>query len=564
MKFIKCVVFAIVVLLPCLLLAQQQGKMTIEGKIAKGNTVNVTYQPANGPLKGEDVYVLFSDINFSKQKSQYQNLKLNHRDSVWTTTVTIPDTADAIGMLFNNNNEVYDLRAMYKLNSAARIAPRKESDFEVFINWFSSYGSAADVNALKKQRNQKFKNGKWHMDQLYGRFLSASTADSMIYLFKAFRKQFPKYYLVENYNRDIMYSGIAEKMAQEKRWNRYQAYSGYLSEKAAIALERQLASRMLYKGEDLKRAEVLAFDALKRTRRPALNDTTGVQGFRKYVIQDSITKYAETLLLYAGLAYKNQHYQNGLPFAKEAAIDVLKEQNNKAYELYLKLLAKSGASSAAMAAIEQHYKAGKVTDDELEPALKEVYLKESNDPAGFPPYYAALTVSMMNQVKKQLQKDRISIKAPGFILPGLDGRMVNLDSLKGKTVVLDFWATWCVYCKLSFPAMQETMNNFQNNNNVVFLFIDTREGLKDEAKLREEISGYLTANQFRFNVLLDQKLKGPNDNEVVSAFKVSGLPTKIIIDPDGNISFFEVGYNGGHNELVRRLSAMIELTQENK
>jgi thiol-disulfide isomerase/thioredoxin len=135
----------------------------------------------------------------------------------------------------------------------------------------------------------------------------------------------------------------------------------------------------------------------------------------------------------------------------------------------------------------------------------------------------------------------------------LDGKNINVEDLKGKVVVVDFWATWCGPCKASFPAMQKMVNKYKEDPNIKFVFIDTWE--KGENK-KKEAADFITTNKYSFHVLLD------NEDKVVAQFKVDGIPTKFVIDKNGNIRFKAVGFDGSDDKLVDELTAMIELASE--
>ena len=63
----------------------------------------------------------------------------------------------------------------------------------------------------------------------------------------------------------------------------------------------------------------------------------------------------------------------------------------------------------------------------------------------------------------------------------------------------------------------------------------------------------MTSKRYTFDVLMD------NDSKVVEQFKVSGIPTKFVLDKEGNIRFKAVGYNGDNDKLVEELTNMIAL-----
>lgn len=109
----------------------------------------------------------------------------------------------------------------------------------------------------------------------------------------------------------------------------------------------------------------------------------------------------------------------------------------------------------------------------------------------------------------------------------MEGKKVKLSDLKGKIIVLDFWATWCGPCRSSFPNMQKLVNDYKNHN-VEFLFIDTWEGNQEE-KVKNKVTEFLKDKNYTFNVLYDFT------SEVSKQYKIKGIPAKIVIDKEGNI-----------------------------
>ncbi|HRO71247.1 MAG TPA: TlpA disulfide reductase family protein, partial [Chitinophagaceae bacterium] len=129
----------------------------------------------------------------------------------------------------------------------------------------------------------------------------------------------------------------------------------------------------------------------------------------------------------------------------------------------------------------------------------------------------------------------------------------SASSLKGKVVVVDFWATWCGPCKASFPGMQKMVSKYKDKDDVRFIFVDTWERVENKEK---NAADFIAGNKYSFHVLMD------NDNKVVEDFKVEGIPTKFVIDKDGLIRFKSVGFDGSDDKLVKELTAMIEMAAD--
>ncbi len=123
-----------------------------------------------------------------------------------------------------------------------------------------------------------------------------------------------------------------------------------------------------------------------------------------------------------------------------------------------------------------------------------------------------------------------TLEAKNFTKKNLHGETVSLASLKNKIVVLDFWATSCAPCRASFPATQAIINKYKDDNEVVFLFIDTWER-KDFKTMKKEAAAFIAKNKYSFQVLPDDK------NTVVADYKAEGIPASFIINKKGEIVF---------------------------
>ena len=147
--------------------------------------------------------------------------------------------------------------------------------------------------------------------------------------------------------------------------------------------------------------------------------------------------------------------------------------------------------------------------------------------------------------------------APDFTLCTLQGDSITLSSLKGKIVILDFWATWCGPCKASFPAMHKASLLFDKKD-VVFLFINTLEKRKD---LKTIVQNYLSEKGYDFTVLFDMQDRMTKKYSVIESYGAKGIPAKYIIDAKGNIRFRLLGFSGSDEKTVKELELMIKKCQ---
>ena len=121
-----------------------------------------------------------------------------------------------------------------------------------------------------------------------------------------------------------------------------------------------------------------------------------------------------------------------------------------------------------------------------------------------------------------LQGDGIGTVAPDFILPTVDGKQVKLSSLRGKAVLLNFWATWCAPCKVEIPWFMELEKEYGPQGLVVVGVAMDDGGAKDVVPFAKDMK-------------IDYTLLVGNDAVADQYGGVAGLPTTFYVDREGKI-----------------------------
>ena len=115
----------------------------------------------------------------------------------------------------------------------------------------------------------------------------------------------------------------------------------------------------------------------------------------------------------------------------------------------------------------------------------------------------------------------IGKRALDFKLQTLAGDSILLSGLRGKPVLVNFWATWCVPCKTEMPYLQQ-INDSYSSKGLVVLTVDWKEK-------PETIQKFMTSNNLSMTVAMDI------DGKVAQAYAVGAIPTTFLIDKDGII-----------------------------
>jgi len=156
-----------------------------------------------------------------------------------------------------------------------------------------------------------------------------------------------------------------------------------------------------------------------------------------------------------------------------------------------------------------------------------------------------------NFIGKQLGKKLTALEAgaPGkmasnFSTTDMNGKTISLNDFKGKYVLLDFWATWCVPCRASHPHLRNIYSKYKDKGlDIVGISDDdTRVALWKKAITTDSIGAW---HQVLGGGDVNKKMKGEsNPNDIMEQYGISALPTKILIDPNGKILARVVGDDG--------------------
>ncbi|MDB5354255.1 MAG: Redoxin domain protein [Phycisphaerales bacterium] len=135
---------------------------------------------------------------------------------------------------------------------------------------------------------------------------------------------------------------------------------------------------------------------------------------------------------------------------------------------------------------------------------------------------------------------------PGDPLPALDSYKLEgklPDTLKGRVILLDFWASWCRPCKESFPAMQELHKQYAGRGlTIIAVNVDEK---------REDMDRFLKAANVSFTVVRDPGQK------LVAAADVPAMPTSFLIDRSGKIRSVHKGFV--RDETMKQYQEQIQL-----
>ncbi len=509
---------------------------TKEGEKIPGSSSAIAYYPINYG----DNYGILGDINaamsiIKEDLESYPELKAN-----WELPY--------LQLAYKNDKEEAKKLIDQYAASLGKKSNVSEKEYTSVLQFYSMIGEEAKVDSIKAEALAKFPKGSTANYEMIEQFKQEDDLDKKAEIFKKYSEANIK----SGNLGDYMAGTLARNYYQQKDMANFDKYLSKVEDKARRASTlNNLAWPLAESGENLDEAEKMSKKSLELITdlQKNLDDKPEFYTKNQYdkSLKSSYSMYADT---YAYILFKQGKIKEAIAYQEKTH-----DRDTEGNQRYIEYLIADNQFETVKDKAESFIKSGHA-NEKIKEAYRTTYLKLNPSATDVEENIIAFEKEAYATQVAEIEKTILDEEAPTFTLKDMKGKDVSLASLKGKTVILDFWATWCGPCIASFPGMQEVVTKYKNDDKVVLLFVDTFERGPNREKMVED---FIKSNKYDFHVVYDAELDGGNAFEVAGKYNITGIPTKVIIGPDGRMKFKSVGYSGSNEKLVKEMDIMIEI-----
>jgi cytochrome c biogenesis protein CcmG/thiol:disulfide interchange protein DsbE len=158
---------------------------------------------------------------------------------------------------------------------------------------------------------------------------------------------------------------------------------------------------------------------------------------------------------------------------------------------------------------------------------------------------ALLAVMALGLLRTQEGSKSVGDRVPDFTLTTFEGQQINLADLKGKVVLINFWASWCKPCEAEAADLEAAWRYYQPRGDVVFLGVDWTD---TDTAAKEYLE--------KFDITYPN---GPDlGTRISQAFRTTGVPETYIVDRDGTLAYVKISPFESLEEITSAIDPLLE------
>lgn len=167
-------------------------------------------------------------------------------------------------------------------------------------------------------------------------------------------------------------------------------------------------------------------------------------------------------------------------------------------------------------------------------------------------YAQSSVATKLNTAASHLQAPlKVGEPAPDFAATTAKGDTIHLSDLKGKIVIIDFWATWCVPCQQTMPHMEKVKTALKGNKDVAFMAVCSWDDMASYKKWVASHRGTIT-----FRTVFDPAGKKEAASIGRSLYKIDYVPRQFVVGKDGNIAAAYINPTDGSKKLEKTMASL--------
>lgn len=416
------------------------------------------------------------------------------------------------------------------------------ADLALLIQYYNK--DSAKKDAITKHLLKKYPQTEQARMLRLGSFLKVSGTPEMEALLQSMIKNYP------NVNLDLEKSLVSSAYAEIPDTAKALSFINTM-EDPVFKLRALLMTIEIIAAFDSATALEIAAKGLEKVKK--IKDQTALSEPLKI---DPKSAYNEYINMYGKLLFKAGKNAEAYKYTTEA-YNSITNRDAELTENYGFLSSLNGKYEVALPILSKAVKEGKNEKRYIEQVRKGY--AALNPGKDVDAYIALLQKDFIDKIKAEVSKLIVKESAPDFTVTDVNGKTVSLADFKGKTLVLDFWATWCGPCVASFPAMQMAVNRYAADPTVKFLFIHTWE---NDPNPLADAKAFLSKRNYKFDLYMDPRDPITKHSAAADAFKVTGIPAKFIIDGNGKVRFKVSGFEGKDEAVAEEVVQMVEMARK--